>query len=225
MAISTKGAKATQDFVPIEEVRDGIIILKDGSMRAIVMTSSLNFALKSADEQEAILSQFQSFLNSLEFPIQIFIQSRDLDIRPYIALLEERHREQTNDLMRIQTREYIEFVKKFVEGTDIMSKHFFIVIPYSTSIIKTKSGLISFLDRGSSKEKKKQTREEVKAAAFEENRSQIEQRVSVVEQGLARTGIRVVNLGTEEIIELFYRIFNPGELSKPIPLENSPDIN
>jgi len=136
MAVSTKGAKATQDFVPIEEVRDGIVILKDGSMRAIVMTSSLNFALKGADEQEAILSQFQNFLNSLEFPVQIFIQSRDLDIRPYIALLEERYKEQTNDLMQIQTREYIEFVKKFVEGTDIMSKHFFIVVPYSASVVQ-----------------------------------------------------------------------------------------
>ena len=219
MAISIKDARATQDFVPIEEVRDGIVILKDGSMRAIVMTSSLNFALKGADEQEAILSQFQNFLNSLEFPVQIFIQSRDLDIRPYIALLEERYKEQTNDLMQIQTREYIEFVKKFVEDTNIMSKHFFIVVPYSTSVARTKNGVLSLLDLGDKKGKKKQTKSEAKAAAFEESRSQIEQRVSVVEQGLARTGIRVVSLGTEEIIELFYRLFNPGELSKPIPLE------
>ena len=219
MAISIKDARATQDFVPIEEVRDGIVILKDGSMRAIVMTSSLNFALKGADEQEAILSQFQNFLNSLEFPVQIFIQSRDLDIRPYIALLEERYREQTNDLMQIQTREYIEFVKKFVEDTNIMSKHFFIVIPYSASAVQAKKGLISLLELGEKKGEKKQTKSEAKAAAFEESRSQIEQRVSVVEQGLARTGIRVVSLGTEEIIELFYRLFNPGELSKPIPLE------
>lgn len=219
MAISIKDARATQDFVPIEEVRDGIVILKDGSMRAIVMTSSLNFALKGADEQEAILSQFQNFLNSLEFPVQIFIQSRDLDIRPYIALLEERYKEQTNDLMQIQTREYIEFVKKFVEDTNIMSKHFFIVVPYSTSVARTKKGILSLLDLGGKKGKKKQTKSEAKAVAFEESRSQIEQRVSVVEQGLARTGIRVVSLGTEEIIELFYRLFNPGELSKPIPLE------
>jgi len=219
MAISIKDARATQDFVPIEEVRDGIVILKDGSMRAIVMTSSLNFALKGADEQEAILSQFQNFLNSLEFPVQIFIQSRDLDIRPYIALLEERYKEQTNDLMQIQTREYIEFVKKFVEDTNIMSKHFFIVIPYSASVVQAKKGLVSLLKLGEKKREKKKTKSEAKIVAFEASRSQIEQRVSVVEQGLARTGIRVVSLGTEEIIELFYRLFNPGELSKPIPLE------
>ncbi|MCH8049977.1 hypothetical protein IIB51_01020 [Patescibacteria group bacterium] len=219
MAISIKDARATQDFVPIEEVRDGIVILKDGSMRAIVMTSSLNFALKGADEQEAILSQFQNFLNSLEFPVQIFIQSRDLDIRPYIALLEERYKAQTNDLMQIQTREYIEFVKKFVEDTNIMSKHFFIVIPYSASVVQAKKGLFSLLELVEKKGEGKKTKSEAKAVAFEKSRSQIEQRVSVVEQGLARTGIRVVSLGTEEIIELFYRLFNPGELSKPIPLE------
>jgi len=190
MALGVNKAKATQDFVPIEEVRDGIIILKDGSMRAIVMTSSLNFALKSTDEQAAILMQFQNFLNSLEFPIQIFIQSRDLDIRPYITLLEERHKEQSNDLMRIQTREYIEFVKKFVDGTEIMSKHFFIVVPYTASKVPIKKGFGLAILGGTKSEKK--TPEEARGARFEENRSQIEQRVAVVEQGLARTGIRVV---------------------------------
>ena len=209
-------AKATQDFVPIQEVRDGIVILKDGSMRAILMTSSINFALKSADEQQAILLQFQNFLNSLEFSIQIFIQSRDLDIRPYVALLEERYKAQTTELMRIQTREYIGFVKSFTEDTNIMTKHFFIVVPYTPSVIKRSKGGGGIPGLG--KRASKQTTEE-RSATFEENRSQIEQRIAVIEQGLARTGIRIVNLGTEEIIELFYRLFNPGELSKPIPLE------
>ena len=104
-------AKTTQEFVPIKEIRQGVVILKDGSLRAIVMCSSLNFALKSADEQQSIMFQFQNFLNSLDFSIQIFIQSRKLDIRPYIALLEGREKEQSNDLMKIQTREYIEYIK------------------------------------------------------------------------------------------------------------------
>ena len=215
MATSIKSSKATQDFVPIKEVRDGIVILKDGSMRAILMASSLNFALKSTDEQIAILAQFQNFLNSLEFSIQIFIQSRNLDIRPYLGLLEDRYKEQSSELMRIQTREYIEFIKSFTEGANIMTKHFFIVIPYATSVIARKKGLLSGLSgRG------KQTTEE-KSATFEESRSQIEQRISVVEQGLSRTGVRIANLGTEEIIELFYRQFNPGEMSKPIPFGNN----
>ena len=180
-------------------------------MRAILMTSSLNFALKSSDEQIAILGQFQNFLNSLDFSIQIYIQSRDLDIRPYIAKLESLYKEQTNDLMRIQTKEYIGFVKSFVESSNIMTKRFFIVVPYAPSVAVQKKDLFKL-------KKEKQTTKE-KSAHFEEQRSQIEQRVAVVEQGLARTGIRIVNLGTEEIIELFYKIFNPGELSKPISLE------
>ena len=97
-----KPPKATQDFVPIKEVRDGVIILKDNSLRAILMTSSLNFALKSEDHQNAIIGQFQNFLNSLDFSVQLFIESRKLDIRPYLALLEERYTKQTTDLMKIQ---------------------------------------------------------------------------------------------------------------------------
>lgn len=207
--------KATQDFVPIKEVRDGIIILKNGSLRAILMTSSLNFALKSGEEQEAILYQFQNFLNSLDFSVQIFVQSRNLDIRPYITLLEERLKVQTNDLMKIQIQEYIGFVKNFTENTNIMSKNFFVVVPYSPAIIskKTARTLGSFI------KKEEATEKEALESDFEENRSQIEQRISVIEQGLLRTGIRIAELGTEEVIELFYKMFNPGELEKPISLD------
>ena len=116
----------TQDFIPIQEIRDGVIILKNGGMRAIILASSLNFALKSQDEQSSILMQFQNFVNSLDFSIQIFVQSKKLDIRPYIALLEDRYKEQTTELMKIQVREYIEFIKTFVESTNIMSKSFFV---------------------------------------------------------------------------------------------------
>jgi len=208
--------KATQDFVPIREVRDGIVVLKNGSLRAILMTSSLNFALKSQEEQEAILFQFQNFLNSIEFSLQIFVQSRDLDIRPYITLLEERLKVQTNELMKIQIQEYIGFVKNFTESTNIMSKSFFVVVPYTPSILKAKSGALSNLPLMKKKDQKESQKEEQES--FEENRSQLEQRISVVEQGLSRTGIRVAQLGTEEVIELFYKMFNPGELEKPIPL-------
>ena len=205
-------SKSTQEFVPIEEVRDGIVMLKDGSMRGIVLASSLNFSLKSDDERNAIILQFQDFLNSLDFSVQISIQSRRLDIRPYIALLEERYKEQVNDLMKIQTQEYIEFVKNFTETTNIMTKNFFIVIPYDPAIINIKNrGAASFFQKKSVTEQS-----EAKEASFEENRTQLEQRVGVVEQGLVRCGIRVARLGTEEVIELFYKIFNPGDTEKPI---------
>ena len=138
-------ARATQEYVPIKEVKDGIIVLKDGSLRALVLTSSLNFSLKSDDERQAVLFQFQDFLNSLDFQIQIFIQSRKLDIRPYIALLEQQEKKQGNDLMKIQTREYIEFIKNFTENTNIMTKHFFIVIPYTPAPLQSKGGALGGL--------------------------------------------------------------------------------
>jgi hypothetical protein len=212
-------SKTTQDFVPIKEIRDGVIILKDGGMRAVVLTSSLNFALKSPDEQSAIISQFQNFLNSLNFSVQIFMESRRLDIRPYIALLEQRQKEQVGDLMKIQTKEYIDFIKSFTESTSIMTKSFFIIVPYSPAMLNSanKKGL----SMPSFKKKTAKENNQAKIEDFDENRSQLEQRLEVVEQGLIRCGIRVVQLGTEELVELYYKIFNPGDVEKPIPITNT----
>lgn len=208
-------SKATQDFVPVKEIRDGIAILKDGSLRMVLMASSLNIALKSEDEQAALLFQFQNFLNSLDFPIQIFIQSRRLDIRPYIALLEGRMVEQLDDILKIQTKEYIGFIKNLAETSNIMTKNFFIVVPYSAPAIGGKGSSplpINFGGKSADAQKIDATE------AFEENRTQLDQRASVIAQGMSRMGIRVVELGTEEVIELFYKLFNPGESEKPIKL-------
>ena len=206
---------ATQEFVPIKEVRDGVVILKDGGMRAILLCSSLNFSLKSEDERNAILLQFQDFLNSLDFSIEILVQSRKLDIRPYLALLEEREKLQENNLLKIQVREYIEFIKNFTESTNIMTKHFFIVVPYSPAIL-TAGSAGEFASRFGIGPKAKAAE---KNSGFDENRSQLEERLSVVEQGLVRSGIRVARLGTEETVELFYKAFNPGESEKPIKMK------
>ena len=211
----TVTSKSTQEFVPIKEVRDGVVVLKDDTLRAVVLASSLNFSLKSEEERNAIIIQFQDFLNSLDFSVQIVVQSRRLDIRPYIALLEEQYKNQLNELMKIQTREYIEFVKKFTESTNIMTKSFFIVVPYDPAIIKVGTGGQGI---GSLLQKKSSESEQARIASFEENKMQLEQRVSVVEQGLVRSGIRVIRLGTEEVVELFYKIFNPGESEKPIKI-------
>lgn len=216
--METVKSNATQNFVPIEDIRDGLITLNDGSMVAIVMASSLNFSLKGDDERQAILLQFQDFLNSLDFSIQIFIESRRLDIRPYIALLEERYKAQTNDLMKIQTEQYINFIKNFTENTSIMTKNFFAVIPYGAAIIKGSGGFSGFIGNlsGNKSGGSKKEKEALAETSFEENKGQLEQRISVVEQGLVRCGIRVARLGNEEVIELFYKIFNPGETEKPI---------
>lgn len=211
MASSTQTTgKSSQDFVPIKEIRDGVVVLKDGSMRGIIMTSSVNFALKGADEQNAIIYQFQNFLNSINFSIQIFVESRRLDIRPYIALLEKVSKEQTNDLLQIQTREYIEFIKAFTESVNIMTKSFFVVIPYIPAMIQGRKSMLSSI-LGKSEQASKERSE-----SFEENRLQLLQRMEVVMGGLTRIGVRAVPLGTEEIVELYYKLFNPGDTEKPI---------
>lgn len=202
-------AKATQDFVPIKEVRDGIVMLKDGGVRSILMASSVNLSLKSYDEQKATIIQFQSFLNSLDFPTQIVIQSRKLDISPYLTMLESKEREQLEPLLKIQTKEYIEFIRQFTESVAIMTKNFFIVVPYSGTPLNTEQGLKGlFMGRSRGDTVKKEAQIE-----FEEQRTQLEQRMGVVIQGLARIGVRTAQLGTEEIIEIFYKAFNPGDIS------------
>jgi hypothetical protein len=209
--------KTTQNFVPIQEIRDGVVILKDGGMRSVIMASSLNFALKSQDEQSSIIMQFQNFVNSLDFSIQIFIQSKKLDIRPYIALLEDRYKEQSTDLMKIQVREYIDFVRSMVETTNIMTKSFFVVIPYDPPMIVASKNPLNNVSNMIPGKKGKNDQENLDMK-YQEYRSQLEQRVAVVEQGLVRCGIRAAELGTEEVVELFYKLFNPGETEKPIQI-------
>lgn len=199
----------SQDFLPISEIRDGVVILKDGSMRMVLIASSINFALKSPDEQMAIIVQYQNFLNSLDFDMQIFVQSRKLDIRPYLMTLEARLKEENNDLIKTQIREYIEFIRNFTDATNIMTKAFFIVVPYSPPVFNKKEGIF-----GSIFHKKSKAAEEL-ANDFNESKSQLEQRASVVEEGLSRIGVRIVALGTEELVELYFKIFNPGENDTP----------
>ena len=200
-------AQPTQNFVPVKEVRDGVVILKDDSLCGVVLVSSINLSLKSYDEQKAILMQFQGFLNGLDFPIQILIQSRRYDIRPYIISLENRLKEQDEPLLQTQTKEYIEFIRNFNDNVNIMRKSFYVVVPYVPAIITSNSGVMNkiFSAFGST------TSNATALKDFEEERVQLEQRLGVVEQGLSRLGVRTARLGTEEVIELLYKTFNPGE--------------
>ncbi len=211
--MAAPAASATQKFVPVKEIRNGIIILKDGGYRGVLICSSINFGLKSADEQHAITLGFQNFLNTLDFSIQIVVNSRRMDLRPYLAVLEEKGVEQKTELMRIQLREYVEFVRSFADQANIMTKSFYVVVSYATRV--SAADTMSFLRHDSTA---------VKSAAaetsFEEDRAQLEQRLTLVAAGLAGTGVRAVPLGTEEVIELLYRSFNPGELENPIRLDN-----
>lgn len=204
-------AKTTQSFVPVREVRNGVIVLKDDGYRGVLMCSSINFALKGEDEQRAIIGGFQSLLNTLDFTIQIVVHSRKTDIRPYLALLETRMEGQTTELMRLQLREYIAFIRNFIDSSDIMTKMFYVVVPYAPSAgasIKNSpflGGRPSGVGIGT-------------GDPFEEHRVQLEQRMALVVSGLASSGVRAVPLGTEEVIELLYRSFNLSELENPIHL-------
>lgn len=202
----------TQDFVPLRDIKDNVIILKNGQLNMVLLASSINFALKSTDEQEAVLRQFQSFLNTIDFSLQIYVQSRRLNIQPYLDLLESRESKQDNDLMRIQLREYIQFVKTFTTEVDVMSKSFFVVVPYTpvaanlqTNIKDLKNILggkknVYFDDKN-----------------FGEHRLQLEQRVTLVEQGLSRVGVRTILLQNEELVELYYHLFNPSDVEGSAP--------
>ena len=200
---------STQDFVPIRDVRDNVMILKDGRMCIVLLASSINFALKSEDEQRAILGHFQSFLNTIDFSLQFYVQSRRLDIQPYLNKLIEREPLQDNDLMRIQLREYIEFIRTFTKEVDIMSKNFFIVVPYTPTEIDFSANI------GTMFGKKKDLKIDEKK--FQEHRTQLEQRSNLVEQGLNRIGVRTIMLQNEELVELFYHIFNPSDVTGSAP--------
>jgi hypothetical protein len=211
MAESKKSAqaKAAQDFINIDSIRDGVIVMKDGGLRAVLMASSLNFALKSEDEQDAITFQYQNFLNSLDFSLQFVAHSRKLNILPYLDTLRDRVKEEPNELLKVQIEEYIDFVKSFVELSNIVAKTFYVIIPFNPSII-ARGGLLgpimSFLSPPSASQKKGGKQDQ-----FAEFKAQLFQRVDEVALGLVRVGVRTAPLDTEELIELFYGLYNPTE--------------
>ncbi|MBP6881077.1 MAG: hypothetical protein KBC35_00410 [Candidatus Pacebacteria bacterium] len=204
---------ATQDFVSIRDIKDNVVILKNGQMHMVLLASSINFALKSLDEQHAILMQFQQFLNTLDFTMQIYVQSRRLNIEPYLQLLGGLEGKQDNDLMRIQLREYIEFIRTFTQDVDVMSKNFFVVIPYTPSKLNFTKGITNLFtpgqpNRGTSPSD----------TQFEEHRIQLEQRVGMVSEGLARIGVRTITLSKDDLVELYYHLYNPGDPTGAAPI-------
>ncbi len=201
----------TQQFLDIEEIRDGVVILKNGGLRGVLMASSINFDLKSTDEQDAIISYYQSFLNSLDFPIQIVISSRRINLKHYLEDLVQKSKEQTNELLHLQMEEYIRFIKGLVSMVDIVNKTFYIVVPFSP-IESSKGGPMDklkdlFVGGGEVKSKEKNSN-------FEVYKDQLWQRVEHVQYGLNGAGVRMVPLNTQELIELYYSFFNPSPIEK-----------
>jgi len=199
---------SAKQFLAIDTIREDVILIKEGGLRVVLMCSSLNFALKSTDEQDAITYQYQNFLNSLDFPLQFVIHSRRLNINPYIESLRIRQKDEENELLKIQINEYIDFISSFVDMSNIMSKTFYVVVPFTPSIMEQKGiarGLLNIF---------KSAPAAGEAGPFEEQKNQLWQRVDAVVSGLRRMGVRSAPLNTEELIELFYGLYNPTEFEK-----------
>lgn len=206
---STKTGTSTQKFLKIKGIRNGFLELDDGSFKAIIMASSVNFSLMSGDEQKAMLFGYQEFLNSLEFPIQITVQSRILNINNYISKLTEAEKMQENELMKIQISSYREYIKSLVELANITTNRYYVIISYTGS--PGSAGKESAMDKV--KQFINPAREaKVEIESYDRAIQELNLRVSRVVQGLRSMGIRAANLNTQEVVELFYTIYNP-ELS------------
>ena len=201
---------STQNFLEIEEIREGMLVLKNRQLRGVLMVSSANFALKSQEEQEAIISQFQNFLNSLDFSLQITIQSRRLNITGYLDSLRGLRQNQQNELLKEQTADYLAFVEQLISGSSIMAKNFFVVVPFS---------FFEVVDGGKPKFTGSLSEEE-----FQRMKNQLWQRMEYVALGLRRAGLQVVPLNTEELVELLWSWHHPQESEVGYYPEIPPEI-
>ncbi len=213
---------STQHYLRFTEVHDNLMVLKNGGIRAILKTSSINFNLKSEEEQNAIIYAYQGFLNSLEFPVQILVRSKKLDVDNYIDKVKDAGKKQNNPLLQKQTYEYAEYIEKLIEYAEIMQKEFYVIIPYDPFRAQ-KTGIFSrFLERispGDSLANKQKRR-----AEFEQLQKGITQRVNTVKSGLEGCGLSVNQLETKEIIELLYNSYNPV-ISRNEKIEDIDELN
>ncbi len=200
-------ARSTQTFLKISEIRDDTVILKNGGLRAVIKVSSINFNLKSEDEQNAIIYSYQSFLNTLEFPIQIVVRSKKLDIDDYIDSLREKGDKQKNKLLQQQTYEYIEYISKLVEYADIMEKEFYVVVPYNPYRAEKQNMLQKFFQNLHPKDTVSEIKR--KHREFNQLKKKLTQRVNTVKIGLENTGLKTETLNSNQLVELFYNIYNP----------------
>lgn len=201
---SNKIRTATQKYLDITEIKEDTVILRDGGMRAVMLVSSINFALKSEDEQEALVSGYISFLNTLDFPLQIVIQSRELDMDSYIKELREKEREQTNELLKMQMYEHTAYIEELISIGRIMNKRFYVVVPYHPGSDLHKSFFSSLADAF-----KPAVLIRIKEKVFWKKRDELTKRVVRVKSGLSSVGLTAVDLDTQALIELYYNSYNP----------------
>lgn len=215
---SNKPTASTQAYLDVSEIKESTIVMRDGSLRAVVVVSSTNFSLKNQEEQNALISSYQNFVNALEFPIQILMQSRRLDIHAYLDKLRSVQQQQTNELLRMQTQEYIEYITKLIEFASIMNKTFYVVIPLTTAAMKT--GFLSKFNNLFSPA----AEISVHQSDFETAREELNKRVNQVSGGLASMGLKTIILNTEELVELMYNSYNLNTAT-PIKIKSIDDLD
>ncbi|HHE67518.1 MAG TPA: hypothetical protein ENL33_00430 [Candidatus Parcubacteria bacterium] len=204
---------STQEFLEIKQIRNGVIVLKNNALRAVLMVSSLNFALKTAEEQEAILYQFQNFLNSLDFTCQIVASSRRLNITGYLDKLKELEEKEENELLKLQIKEYHSFIEGLMTGGNVVQKNFYVVVPFTI-----------FEQKGPNK-RKLRVFSELTEKDFQRAKSQLIQRVEFVALGLKRCGLQAIPLTTSELIELFWSLYHPLEAERGYYPEIPPELS
>lgn len=199
-----KISRSTQEYLDIAEFREDTVIMRDGTLRAVLLVASINFALKSEDEQNAIIAAYVGFLNNIDFPLQIVIQSRELNIDNYLAFLKQKEKEQTNELLKMQTAEYLQYVGELISLGKIMNKRFYLVVSYNPLSDKQKGFFGKLLEslRPAALIKMKDDK-------FLRRRAELTRRVENVIGGLASMGVNAVPLDTQSLIELFYNTYNP----------------
>jgi hypothetical protein len=204
-----KPGPATQQYLDISEIRDDVVVMKDGTMRAVLLAASVNFALKAADEQEAIVQAYMSFLNGLEYPIQIVIQSRKMNIDPYIESLKEQQKKTTNELLKAQIADYRNFIQELVVLGEIMQKRFYVVVPFDPKGAKRKKFMQRFSEAISPMVGIK-----LKESQFRERREELMKRVDIVRSQLNSMSVSSTVLDTQSLIELYYTCYNPDLFDK-----------
>jgi len=207
---------STQNTLQIAEIRDGIVIMNDGTFRSVIMAKSINFDLMSPSEQEAVEYSYQGFLNSLYFPVQIFLRSAKVDIGPYIERLDKIRTEHDNMLLALLMEDYINYIDVLAHSTNIMDKKFYIVVPYASSTAQqkqletSKSFVAGLTDLFNKKEQKVVIGEK----ELDKAKTELRNRVQAVIGGLMQCGVKSLPLDTEELIELYYDTYNPDTATR-----------
>lgn len=215
----TKAGTPTQQYLDILEIRDDTVVLKDGTLRAVLLVSSINFSLKSDEEQEAVIEAYTQFLNTIDFPLQVVIQSRRLDIDQYLLTLQQLEKQQPNELLKMQSQDYRQFVAELVQIADIMTKRFYIVIPYSPKVDRPAKFFSRLLETFTPT-----SIIHLKQKQFEEFRGDLLKRVDTIMNSLDSAGLKSVILDTQSLIELYYNSYNP-ETSRQQKLQSVDKIS